>query len=234
GDKLWAAAPVKLRERLGKSRVDLVKGLEVAIHTMRATTRRRRGEPLEQFVGALRLKYIVPDRALRLCRHVCSTSHSIKRHAIRKSRVGIGPMPHIIVPLRKQLLRILSATVVEQLTGDHINAVLMLAQTSGVVRIKAAEMHKPQRATAHAKLTVTGFELTRVEIPVGNIVTRIAYHSYAFEETWDQIHPTLIDEHSPLRCHEALVLKTLGPPAQHGVDGWTAGERDEAKVVGAR
>jgi hypothetical protein len=78
------------------------------------------------------------------------------------------------------------------------------------------------------------FEVTAVQVPVGDVVLRVAHDRTIGYEPRREIEPALVDEEALQRIDSAVVQEALAPPPQQRVRLLARAERDVTEVVDTR
>ena len=160
-----------------------------------------------------------------------------RRRVVRAgAREAVGPLGDFFEALLQQ------RGAVEVGHGLHIralvevDAVLMLGQRVGPVRAVAAEVQEAHGLAGDRRVASVTVDLQGacVEVPVGDVVRRIAQQVGLGPDAGHEVDPLLVDEAARRRVDDAVGLQALRPPVEQLVGGPRAAEADEAEVVGAR
>ena len=90
--------------------------------------------------------------------------------------------------------------------------ILMFGQLARLQRIEATVMEKSERPTIDQDVIGATLEPSRVQIPVGDVVRRVAQNGGAREETRYEIDPLLIDEQTVCDVDTAASRSRDRPP----------------------
>src|ERR1035437_4852778 len=100
--------------------------------------------------------------------------------------------------------------------------------------VEAAEMEERKRSAVDQVLLVLAAELSAVEIPVREVVLRVAEDRVIRDKAGCEIEPALIDKVTIQRVDAAIGDQSLTPPAQQSARLLVRAQRDVPKVVDAR
>src|SRR5579875_3318876 len=110
----------------------------------------------------------------------------------------------------------------------------MLGQTVQIVWIESAEMEKPDWRTVHQKFSVRGINLALAEVPVSDIVGRIAKNIQMRKREGRQISPTLIEEKATRQVHQAVVVEAFAQQMKVRQRFRSPADRKKSKIVHTR
>ena len=109
----------------------------------------------------------------------------------------------------------------------------MLADDTRLARVETAEVEEPQRKIVDPDVAFIACNLSRGQIPVGDVVAVVPQNADAVEEARDEVDVALVDEEAVLRVDDAALAQAILPPTKKPPRRVTRGKSDESEVVRA-
>ena len=120
---------------------------------------------------------------------------------------------------------------VDVLEGE---AVLVLGDVVRLLRVQTTVVEEDQGLAVDEHLAgVAQADGALREVPVGDVVARVAQHGDALEHAGDQVHPALIDKDAFVHRNHAVVVQLALPPLQVAVGVGALPDGTKPEVVGA-
>ena len=151
-------------------------------------------------------------------------------HARRKQLVAVRVLRRLHNIGFVQCARVLRAKLLKDRVFSNNDPVLMLAQAPRVARIKPTEVEEAQRFTINQITALSFTERTGRQIPIGNVVARVAEADEIREQAGYQVDPSLIDEEPLFRIVYAITQQTLRPPVEQRLRLLSTSQTDKAKI----
>src|SRR5579871_3401954 len=107
----------------------------------------------------------------------------------------------------------------------------MLGKEVGRIGRISTEVEEPQGRAPSEVVAVLLAQITMIEIPVGDVVSRVAQDE-DLKQSWDKIDPTLVDKPHLFGIDIAFAAQADLPEVEQVV--CRSGHGDEAEVVRAR
>ena len=139
------------------------------------------------------------------------------RHAVVKGRVPVWPGTR---EREADPVHELHVAVEQMSQGRALidgETILMFGQLARLQRIEATVMEKSERPIVDQDVIGATLEPSRVQIPVGDVVRRVAQNGGVREETRYEIDPLLIDEQTVRDVDTAMIAQAFVPPVEHAL-----------------
>ena len=104
-------------------------------------------------------------------------------------------------------------------------------RTRRIVGVEAAEVKERKRLAVNGVALSIVAQLAAVEVPVGDVVLRVAHDRVVADKAGGEIEPALIDEVPVHGIDATVAAQAIRPPVQQLVYLGAGGERDVAEVV---
>ena len=221
----------KVHERVAQVVARMVQGREIAIEA-RVDPLGGLGAVCEQVAFAAGIEggaaeAVVPDAVGVQAPHRTHEWNSAERR-----RIGVRPGRRLLDAGVEKQLAIVVAQSAQHGVGGELDPVLVLGKPERVARVIATEVKEAKRASVDGHVVAVAREGPRVQVPVGDVVTRVAQEMDARHHARHQVDPALVDEVAAVRVDDAVGAQALGPPVEELVRRCAVAERDEAQVVG--
>ena len=120
---------------------------------------------------------------------------------------------------------------VDVLEGE---AVLVLGDVVRLLRVQTTVVEEDQGLAVDEHLAgVAQADGALREVPVGDVVTRVAQHGDALEHAGNEVHPALIDKDAFVHRNHAVMVQFALPPFQVAVGVGALPDGTKPEVVGA-
>src|SRR5260370_3497148 len=133
--------------------------------------------------------------------------------SVGESTVGVRPPATFLEARCQDIIPILQGQRLGlRSQAGESKPVLVPGKLSGIPRIEAAKVEKVEGLAVDRERVFNAPDLAGTQIPVSDVVTWITNDTHLRKKARRQIHPTLIDEDSAGKIHQAQIVELLAPP----------------------
>ena len=198
----------------------------------RVGARRLEHEAEERAVaGRERISEAPPRGAQSAIADACRVGNA---DAVVEAAVDVGPALRFADPGCEHAIAVVEVEMARVAEVGEREAVLVLGDRAGAVGVEAREVEEAQRPAVHGEIAAgTSHHAAPVQVPVGDVVSRVAQHLHAREQAWHEVDPLLVDEETARDVDHALLFDATVPPVEKAAGLVRSRDADEPEVVGA-